>query len=667
MVVGLLCLAAGAAVARHVHAATLNVCPIGCAYSTIQDAVTAAASGDTIAIGAGTYTITATIAVSKTLTLQGDGSYPKIFFNAGGGATNNIFSVAADNVTFRNLEIYSPTSTFGTRSNYGIYYASGIGLMVDDCNFHDVRRALYVNGGNTFTVQHSQLSAMNRNMIEIDAGTGPFVVTKNWIHDSSYLGGSTSGVLLNRDDLGGGVGEISYNYIEGVRAAILYEPSTPTAPTSGSILIAHNTIDNTWTSTSSYYNNTILTPSYNIQGIAVYDPSGFGLSSSAITIRDNIVANTRWYGTHYEGGTTGVLSGNLPILNSIYWNNYWDAANTGAGPLPNQWFGTAANPQIGWDGAGTGIIAPNTATQTIDPLFIGGARTTPSSYYALGVGSPACAAASDGKNIGAWQGMCPLPPPITAPSQTATSGGSPPASADFYGQAYPSSTVTIFRKSGVSGLYESVPLTSVSVAKDGTFHVTVQNFLQANYFFALQAVDRDGRESRLLPLVSQFIPSGTNLTLKGILIPPTVDVVSAAIAPGRPLNVLGYSAPSNTVEIWIDGILQGGAISDASGFYTFTATTDQLALGDHTVKARLAPLDGDKSDFSLETTFRVSTLSFPKTDLNGDGVVNTADWSIFVFRWESGDPLLQSSIDFNGDGKVDVSDLSILLNAMRLP
>ena len=69
------------------EAATQDVCPSGCTYNTIQAAITAATAGDTITIGTGTYTVTTSMAVSKTLTFQGDGSYPKVFFNVGGGAS----------------------------------------------------------------------------------------------------------------------------------------------------------------------------------------------------------------------------------------------------------------------------------------------------------------------------------------------------------------------------------------------------------------------------------------------------------------------------------------------------------------------------------------------------------------------------------------------------
>src|SRR5690348_16733142 len=51
-------------------ATTRSVCPAGCPFSTIQSAVNAAVSGDTVAIGKGRYLENVMI-VGKRLTLQG--------------------------------------------------------------------------------------------------------------------------------------------------------------------------------------------------------------------------------------------------------------------------------------------------------------------------------------------------------------------------------------------------------------------------------------------------------------------------------------------------------------------------------------------------------------------------------------------------------------------
>jgi len=52
-------------------AATLTVCPSGCAYSGIQTAINAASSGDTIQVQSGTYY--ENVNVTKQLTLRGIG------------------------------------------------------------------------------------------------------------------------------------------------------------------------------------------------------------------------------------------------------------------------------------------------------------------------------------------------------------------------------------------------------------------------------------------------------------------------------------------------------------------------------------------------------------------------------------------------------------------
>src|SRR4051812_29624134 len=52
---------------------TLTVCASGCGYTSIQAAVDAASSGDTISISAGTYNVPGHLKVTKGLTIQGAG------------------------------------------------------------------------------------------------------------------------------------------------------------------------------------------------------------------------------------------------------------------------------------------------------------------------------------------------------------------------------------------------------------------------------------------------------------------------------------------------------------------------------------------------------------------------------------------------------------------
>lgn len=86
------------------YAATLNVCADSCDHTTIQAAITAAGSGDTISVAAGTYT--ETLSISKNLTINGAGAATTII--DANAADYNITVSGGASVTISNLKIIDP-------------------------------------------------------------------------------------------------------------------------------------------------------------------------------------------------------------------------------------------------------------------------------------------------------------------------------------------------------------------------------------------------------------------------------------------------------------------------------------------------------------------------------------------------------------------------------
>lgn len=249
-------------------------------------------------------------------------------------------------------------------------------------------------------------------------------------------------------------------------------------------------------------------------------------------------------------------------------------------------------------------------------------------------------------------------------SVTTVAGGMSQSSAFFSGQAYPGITILILRKLVSSPEYEGASISRTVINDDGTFEATLEYFQQADWLFALQAKDKDGRNARLLAF-SQFIKGGSIFKIENIFIPPTIDLGNAVIAKGKNLQVFGYAAPNSKVEAFVGDKKMGEAVSGGDGKYSFLAGVDSLPAGNYFVKTRYV-LSADKlSDFSDSKAFLISPLVYPKADFNNDGRVTVADWSVFLYRWGQLDQKLRKTIDLNADEKIDISDFSVFLQAMK--
>ena len=142
------------------------------------------------------------------------------------------------------------------------------------------------------------------------------------------------------------------------------------------------------------------------------------------------------------------------------------------------------------------------------------------------------------------------------------------------------------------------------------------------------------------------------------------------------VEVSGYQNSLSQDEIFVDAATKGTLFGEnASG----TPTTFIPAVSDGTIILRPVTVSTvyakqAESDFSNQQSFTISPLADPMLDLNGDGVVDIKDLSVFLSYLKSlsadaanfhiTDPNLVKVLDFNHSGVVDVSDLNILVAAI---
>jgi len=321
-----------------------------------------------------------------------------------------------------------------------------------------------------------------------------------------------------------------------------------------------------------------------------------------------------------------------------------------------------------------------------------------------------------------------LPAAGGGPSSGNTLGIQPGIMLTFSGMAYPDASVVVIRKD--TGTAAAPTTQAIPVAADGSFLITLNNVTRlTGQTYLLSFIDKNG----LIAQTKAYnIPVLDKLVYGNILAAPTLGFENTSvITKSQPLAVTGYATPGATVKIFIDGNPAGTVIVKApSGVYTYTLSTDGLALGRHAVWAiqtdaqpavavsgytnslsqdeifaddstigtllaqnasgtyafTLAASESEggyrpvtvgvayvkqaESDFSNQESFTISPLANPKLDLNGDGVINLDDLSIFLSylknlnasltTFQILNPTIVKTLDFNGDGIVDVKDLDIL-------
>jgi hypothetical protein len=376
------------------------------AGDNIQTVINGAGANDTITIHAGSYGQQVAIPSSKSgLILQGDGSYPLLNPALGTTTYATVITVQAANVTIRGLGISSSTGlqVSGGRviEQHGIWDGSWTvgpsGLTVDGVKIQDVAHGVR-SYGNNLTVTNCEMKGLGRSGVHASGPDGTplsMTVRNNWFHDWGTYDKEGAAVYTKYN---GRYGDVSYNYISGMRMGLAYYYGGPNdaADALGEIRFTHNTVDMDYDLGSGPIDMTM--------GMSFY---GTGENADGTVVRDNIFANAKWYALYQEGEV--ISGGAILIDNNLFYNNnnfYWPDNQ-----YPNQWFGDETKALAGWyDGPEDGFTFTDNITAQ-DPMFVlAGAEAD--EFWALLVGSPALLAASDGTNIGAYQGLG-VPEPAT--------------------------------------------------------------------------------------------------------------------------------------------------------------------------------------------------------------------------------------------------------------
>ena len=295
-------------------------------YATIQPAVTAAATDDTIQtihICAGTYSLGATIAVSKVLKFVGDGAASTIIDGTTGiGANVQLFRVSATDGTFSGLTLQNGNAPGSSTYGYGgAIYASG-GVTVSNSTFSGnraVRSAGAIFAFGAVIITGSTFSSNTAN------GPGGAIYTGSTIDvTNSAFSGNTSEAF---DAVGGaifGLSTISVtnSTFSGNKAVSSsgYSGEGGAIDSAGSVDVTTSTFSDNQAddrggaihaSDVTVSNSTFSGNIANAYGGAVSSSSTLDISNS--TFSDNIA--------HNNGGAIHASGGSVTVTNSTFSGN----------------------------------------------------------------------------------------------------------------------------------------------------------------------------------------------------------------------------------------------------------------------------------------------------------------------------------------------------------
>ena len=239
------------------------------------------------------------------------------------------------------------------------------------------------------------------------------------------------------------------------------------------------------------------------------------------------------------------------------------------------------------------------------------------------------------------------------PSTSSTTG------ATFSGRAFPKSTVTLLKDAQI--------VATTLAGSDANFSINLSGLSGGNYIFSVYGEDSQGIRSSLLTFPVS-ITSGSNTSIGGIFLAPTIAVNKSEVKRGDNIAIFGQSTPVSeiTINVNSDEPIFVKTPSDKNGVYLYNFDTSVIEYGQHSAKSKVA-LNGEISSFSQAVNFAVGTKNVDapaitkaskQGDLNDDKKVNLIDFSISPFWYKKKNP--PAKVDLNHDGIVNLVDFSIL-------
>lgn len=256
-------------------------------------------------------------------------------------------------------------------------------------------------------------------------------------------------------------------------------------------------------------------------------------------------------------------------------------------------------------------------------------------------------------------------PQLDQPSQKG--GGGPgvsaipaPATVVLKGFSYPEALVTFLKNGATIG--------NTLSDKNGVFEKTIETDPGISTF-GIWGKDKLGINSQTTNITISLI-SGTKTTVSNVVLSPTISADKNAVTQGKKITIFGSATPKSDVRIFNNyspGQLLAPIKAEENGHWEYVLETLELQAGEYSLKvnSQLEVL-GLISAFSSDVLFNVERKSCFGSDLNNDGKIDTADFSILMFYWnkplpKTRDVSVNSCVDTDDDGFVSLADFSVMM------